>query len=160
MRCVTGCPAVSSQPNLLHPMTSINWKRTSPLPFSSAGEIFRSCVVIGQEVFVVGWLLNERGWPVMVYHINSDYWAIHSWSLMHHAALTTYHSQLVLIGGEEIATGRATNTLLVWQNGEWCPSLPSMTVARRRAAAVSSGKHINVAGGVTNITSVSVCVWD
>ena len=117
MRCVTVCPAVSSQPNLLNPMTSINWRKTSPLPpvgrdIIGLGHL--QCVVIEQEVFVVGWVpeSDARGYPVVVYYIRSDSWKIHSWSPTRYAALTTYHSQLVLIGGLEIGTGMDTNRLL------------------------------------------------
>ena len=102
----------------------------------------------------MGWTPDERGWPVVVYHIRSDSWNIHSWSPTHHAALTTYHSQLVLIGGQEIGTGTSTNRVLVWQEGEWHPSLPPMTVARRSASAVSSGNLIIVAGGDTSPDSL------
>ena len=98
----------------------------------------------------MGWVSGARGYPVVVYHIRSDSWNIHSWSPAYYAALTTYHSQLVLIGGEEIGTGIVTNRVWVWQEGEWCPSLPPMTVARRRASAVSSGNLIIVAGGRTS----------
>ena len=98
----------------------------------------------------MGWETSARGWPVVVYHIRSDSWNIHSLSPTRNAALTTYHSQLVLIGGEEIGTGRLTNRVLVWQEGEWCSSLPPMTVARSSASAVSSGNLIIVAGGYTS----------
>ena len=156
MRCVTVCPAVSSQPNLLHPMTSINWRQTAPLPPVRGGiGVGRlQCVVIGQEVFVVGWAPDAGGYTVVVYHIKSDSWNIHSWPPTRYAALTTYHSQLVLIGGVEIGTGRVTNRVFVWQEGEWHPSLPPMTVARRSTSAVSSGNLIIVASGVTSPRSL------
>ena len=156
MRCVTVCPAVSSQFNLLHPMTSIIWRKTPPLPPVRRDSLFShlQCVVIGQKVFVVGWAPGAGGWPVVVYHIRSDSWNIHSWSPTRDAALTTYHSELVLIGGVEIGTGRLTNRVLVWQEGEWHPSLPPMTVARSSASAVSSGNLIIVAGGDTSPDSL------
>ena len=97
----------------------------------------------------MGWASDARGWPVMVYRITSDSWNIHNWPPTCYAALTTYHSQLVLIGGVEIGTGIATNRVWVWQEGEWHPSLPPMTVARYSASAVSSGNLIIVAGGHT-----------
>ena len=108
----------------------------------------------------MGWAPDAGGNPVMVYHIGSDSWNIHSWPPTHYAALTTYHSQLVLIGGEEIGTGRVTNRVFVWQEGEWHPSLPPMTVARCSASAVSSGNLIIVAGGVTSPDSLTVSSTD
>ena len=110
----------------------------------------------------MGWAPDARGWPVVVYHIGSDSWNIHSWPPTHDAALTTYHSQLVLIGGEEIGTGRLTNRVFLWQEGEWRPSLPPMTVTHRRALAVSSGNLIIVAGGRTSplLSSLTVSSTD
>lgn len=134
------------QPNLVHPLVSIDWERTQPLP--SAGAAFgRQCVLIGREVFVVGWVLDGPG-PVVVYNTTNGSWKVHSWSPTCGAALATYYSQLVLIGGLKIATRKITNTVLVWQNGEWCPSLPPMILARSRASAVSLRSHIIVAGGL------------
>ena len=159
MRCVTVCPAVSSQPNLLHPMTSIIWRKTSPLPVAYLLASRLQCAIIGAEVFVVGLVLDPRS-PVQVYNVTNHSWAIHSWSPTCYAALTTYHSQLVLIGGEEIGTGRVTNRVLVWQEGEWHPSLPPMTVARREASAVSSGNLIIVAGGETSLHGLTVSIAD
>ena len=104
----------------------------------------------------MGWSPNA----VMVYHIRSDSWNIHSWPPTRDAALTTYHSQLVLIGGQEIGTGRVTNKVWGWQEGEWRPSLPPMTVARRRASAVSSGNLIIVAGGHTSPHSLPLSSTD
>ena len=156
MRCVTVCPAVSSQPNLLHPMTSIIWRETAPLPVECV------CgphgVVIGEEVFVVGMASNSRSDPVLVYDIARDSWDIHSWSPTAYAALTSYYSELVLIGGEEIASNRTTNIVLVWQDGEWRPSLPPMLLPRCRASVVSSSNYIIVAGGEPSPVSCTAVV--
>ena len=101
------------------------------------------------------------GSPVLIYDITSGSWAIHSWPPTCSPALTTYHSQLVLIGGLEIDTGIDTNKVWMWQEGEWHPSLPPMTVARRSASAVSSASHIIVAGGlVTSPNSLTVSGTD
>lgn len=101
------------------------------------------------------WVLDV-GSPILVYDIRRDLWEIHSRSPTRSPALTTYHSQLVLIGGREIATHRATNIVFVWQEREWRPSLPPMTLARYRASAISSGSHIIVAGGLVTPTHSTV----
>ena len=84
---------------------------------------------------------------VYIYDINRDYWGIHSIAPTYWSALTTYRSQLVLAGGREVASGSVTNSLRVFENGEWCPSIPAMPAARYGASAVSRGQHLIVAGG-------------
>ena len=131
-------------------MTSIVWRKTSPLPplQVAVDHYGLQCAIIGQNVFLVRWEWAVGCDPVFIYNIARGSWNIHSWSPIHFAALTTYHSQLVLIGGQEKSTRRVTNTVLVWQEGEWHPSLPPMTVARCNASAVNSGDLIIVAGGL------------
>ena len=104
-------------------------------------------VLMGHNVVVGG------GWTyggstadptVYIYDINRDYWGIHSIAPTYRSALTTYRSQLVLAGGFEVASDRVTNSVRVFENGEWCPSIPAMTMARRGALAVSRGQHLIV----------------
>ena len=152
MRCVIVCPAVSPQPNVLHPLSLMEWKKTSPLP-PVRGLVINlglQCVIVGQKVYGVRWEWDTEGDSVVVYDIARDFWDIHSWPSNCYAALTTYHSQLVLIGGQERASGRVTSRVLVWQKGEWRRSLPPMTMARRKASALSRGVYTIVAGGETS----------
>ena len=65
------------------------------------------------------------------------------------SALTTYQGRLVLVGGEEVATGHPTNKLWSLQDyGTWAEDLPPMLTQRRSATAVSTGHHLLVAGGM------------
>ena len=76
------------------------------------------------------------------------------------SALTTYHSQVVLVGG--IAASTATNQLWVLQEDErtWTQPLPAMPTARFAASAISHHNHLIVAGGrdsngwMTNVVEV------
>ena len=98
-----------------------------------------------------------------MYDINRDYWGIHSIAPTYRSALTTYRSQLVLAGGWEVDSHSLTNSVLVFENGEWCPSIPAMTVARHGASAVSRGQHLIVAGGYTSDSTVgdnALCYTD
>ena len=68
--------------------------------------------------------------------------------------LTTFHSQLVLIGGRIFITenfeGEHTNKLwTLGEDGEWQETLPPMSIKRRNTCAVSYGDHLLVAGGWT-----------
>ena len=65
-------------------------------------------------------------------------------------ALTTYHSQLVLIGGWDSFSSTATNN--VWVTEEkinWQESLPPMKIGRCSSSAINTGRTqcIVVAGG-------------
>ena len=95
-----------------------------------------------------------------IYDINRDYWGIHSIAPTYRSALTIYRSQLVLAGGMEVASGSVTNSVHVFENGEWSPSIPAMTLARRGASAVSRGQHLIVAGGDTYYYTDIVEVFD
>ena len=144
--------SLSLQFDILHPLTSIQWRETCRLPVKMYDV---QSVLMGHNVIVGG------GWTsagstadatVYIYDINRDYWGIHSIAPTYQSALTTYNSQLVLAGGIEVASGSVTNSVRVFENGEWCPSIPAMTVARWGASAVSRGQHLIVAGGVSTRT--------
>ena len=76
-------------------------------------------------------------------------------------ALTTYHSQLVLVGGREYTSmmrvGLATNQLWTLdKQNELQETLPPMGVRRHSASAVSHGDHLLVAGGSSDTTRLDV----
>ena len=111
-------------------------------------------VLMGHNVIVGGgWTSGDytANATVYIYDINRDYWGIHSMAPTYRSALTTYRSQLVLAGGKEVASGRVTNSVRVFENGEWCPSIPAMTVARHGSSAVSREQHLIVAGGYSTV---------
>ena len=63
---------------------------------------------------------------------------------MYHFALTTYHSQLVLVEGKEYASGLSTTKLWTFsERGEWQETLPPMpTPCSTAVSAVSDGDHL------------------
>ena len=139
--------SLSLQFDILHPLTSIQWREACRLPVKMRDV---QSVLMGHNVIVGGG--GTPGDPtamstVYIYDINRDYWGIHSIAPTYRSALTTYRSQLVLAGGFEVASGSETNSVHVFENGEWCPSIPAMTVARCGASAVSRRQHLIVAGG-------------
>ena len=143
--------SLSQQFDILHPLTSIQWREACRLPVGMYGV---QSVLMGHNVIVGGGDTSgdfTADATVYIYDINRDYWGIHSIAPTYQSALTTYRSQLVLAGGKEIASGRVTNSVCVFENGKWCPSIPAMTVARwGSSAAVSRGLHLIVAGGNSN----------
>ena len=72
-------------------------------------------------------------------------------------ALITYHSQLILIGGNECGNRSATNKLrTLTSHDQWREILPPMTVKRSSASAVEYANNIIVAGGGRYIDIVEV----
>ena len=66
--------------------------------------------------------------------------------------LTTYHSQLVLVGGTEVPDNKVTNKLWVLEGNKWEESsLPPMPTARHSVAVANPGSPdcIIAAGGFT-----------
>ena len=99
---------------------------------------------------------------LLIYDFTEDSWDILDIPTEWYA-LATYHSQLVLVGGVNPDTGRATNQLWVLdkQHHRTQP-LPPMKTKRYQASAVSMGDHLIVAGGCVDsdvglLDDVEVC---
>ena len=91
--------SLSLQFDILHPLTSIQWREACRLPVKMYDA---QSVVMGQNVIVGGGVTpgdSTADATVYEYDINRDYWGIHSIAPTSLSALTTYHSQLVLAGG-------------------------------------------------------------
>ena len=141
--------SLSLQFDILHPLTSIQWREACRLPVKMKDV---QSVLMGHNVIVGGGETpgdSTADATVYIYDITRDHWGIHSIAPTRWSALTTYRSQLVLAGGMEVARYSGTNSVHVFENGEWCPSIPAMTVARYGASAVSRGQYLIVAGGIT-----------
>ena len=111
------------------------------------------CVLLQGRICVGGYLeyLEEKD-HAKVFISSTD---ISSWSELatptYWYALTTYHSQLVVVGGKELATGKVTNKLWTYDaDMNWYSSLPPMQTRRIDASAVTfgSGECLVVCGGV------------
>lgn len=84
---------------------------------------------------------------LLVYNFTKDSWDIMDTPTEDYA-ITTYHSQLALLGGTDPNIGRATNQLWVLdKQHQWTKPLPLMTTERFQACAVNMGDHLIVAGG-------------
>lgn len=116
------------------------------------------CVVLHGKLYVGGGLAYRNQTKLF---ITSD---LNSWT---HTttpaslyALTTYHSQLVLVGGIEIPANVITNKLWVrCENGKWNQSLPPMPTKRKLSSAFNTGgipDYMVIAGGVGVDGHVSV----
>ena len=132
---------------ILQPKTSLQWKKCADIP---VGMYSAQAVVLKDKVYVGGGF-TESGATVAtlcIYTASADTWDTLP-SPTRVSALTTYHSQLVLVGGWIACTYEATNQLWVLQEDErtWRQTLPAMSTGRRGASAISHHNHLIVAGG-------------
>ena len=89
-----------------------------------------------------------------IYIPTTDTWDTPIDSPVYHFSLTTYHSQLELVGGveyvDEDTNGNITNKLwTVNEHGQCREALPPMITKRHSVCTVSYGDHLLVAGGMT-----------
>ena len=97
---------------------------------------------------------------LLIYDFTKDSWDILDTPTENYA-LTTYHSQLVLVGGADPGTRKATNQL--WMLDEqrcWTQPLPPMEMKRYQACAVSLDNCLVVAGGCGDSPLDVVEVYD
>jgi hypothetical protein len=128
--------------DLLNPLATIQWKRRSGFP-----EYVNDVVQFkGKLIASGGTYIADRLWEA-----DSDF---SNWKTLEQDlptcdfGLSTYHSQLVLVGGE--ISGRPTNKVWVSDDGySWNTSLPPMPTARRWPTVVNTGtpEYLLVAGG-------------
>ena len=106
-------------------------------------------VVVESKVYIGGNVYPGSLSRLLVYDISKKLWDILD-TPTYLYALTTYHSQLVLVGGIN-PDGRATSQLWVLdEQHKWIQPLPPMTTKRYQASAVSVGVHLIVAGGCSD----------
>ena len=136
------------QVDILHPLATLHWEQC-PLLVS----IFDAqCVFVNNRLYV-GSELTSSGTDtrIFVFSTNSDLLSELTTPTCHYA-LTTYNSQLVLVGGKLSSTNELSDRLWVRNEGKgiWDPSLlPPMPTARSDSSAINVGSrdYIVVAGG-------------
>ena len=85
------------QVDILHPLTTLEWEQCGQVP-KKVGSDSMKCFTLGKEIFMAS---GSR------LSVSTD---LHSWTCLGklpvtYGILTTYHSQLVLVGGiEDIST--------------------------------------------------------
>ena len=101
------------------------------------------CAVLRDMVYVILMPADNLSSPELHYASSSD---LRHWRRLpsvlptRDCALTTYHSQLVLVGGVDTDTGEVTNKLL-WTSDtghHWQPSLPPMPTSCRNPSVVNT----------------------
>jgi hypothetical protein len=139
------------QVDILHPLASLDWRECSGLPVDVIGDTQAVC--LNDKVYVGGggWTFESTrdAARLYIYTPATDTWTTLD-TPVRRFGLTTYHSQLVLVGGVEYVdenyTGKQSNK--VWtlsEDGQWQETLPPIpTHFPTCASAVSHGDHLLV----------------
>ena len=138
------------QVDALHPLASLERRgcRGPPVDVSDAQAVW-----LKDKVYVGGGMTSgsRRDWArLYIYTPATDTWNTLA-TPVYYFGLTTYHSQLVLVGGREYVSenveGEPTNKLwTLSENGQWQKPLPPMPTPCINVSAVSHGDHLLVIG--------------
>ena len=92
---------------------------------------------------------GKRIYPVLVYSTNELKWSTLP-TQQRGAAIAVLNNHITLIGGRDVSTGKATNTLSTWyeEEGRWKQVLPPMPTGRFCPAVISHDNLLLVTGGV------------
>ena len=141
--------------DILHPLATIQWETCWELE----GILHNFCktVVLDDKVYL-GCTCDE--WQSeMVLEFSADLaaWKVLPLPPASDFELSTYHSQLVLVGGKLNET-TPSNKLWVYDNDAWHCSLPPMPTGRKCPVVVNTGtpEYLVVAGGYQYAGSIVV----
>ena len=139
-----------TQVDILHPLASLEWRECRGPPVQVGGA---QAVWLNDKVYVGGGgttLENYRDEArLYIYTPTIDTWDTPIDTPVYWFAITTYHSQLVLVGGREYVgekiVGERTNKLwTLSKHGQWHETLPPMPIPCTGISAVSHGDHLLV----------------
>ena len=134
------------QVDILHPLASLEWRKCREPPVHVDGA---QAVWLKDKVYVGGESGNKtEGARLYIYTPATDTWTTLD-TPVEKFGLTTYHSQLVLVGGREYVGENVfwkfTNKLwTLSEDGQWKETLPPMPAPCIPSSAVSHGDHLLV----------------
>ena len=131
------------QIDILNPLISLEWKecREPPVP-RYVGDA--QAVWLKDKVYVGGQRDASR---LYIYTPATDTWTTLD-TPVYDFALTTYHSQLLLVGGWNRFEQPLANKLwTLSEDGQWQESLPPIPTLFIHVSAMSHGDHLLVIGG-------------
>ena len=141
------------QVDILSPFTQLEWRECSELP---VGMNHAQAVWLGGKLYVGGGGTSGNksdNARLYVYTLSTDAWTCGIYTPVYWFSPIIYHSQLVLVGGEEyfdeFSDGFVTNKLwTLTADDQWIEILPPMMTKRHSVSAVEFTNNIFVAGGV------------
>ena len=131
--------------DLWHPLATLHWEEYQCHPPPSRPAIDEiQCVFLKNKLYI-----STRGDYIYIY--NTDFTALPSVKAPYRQgySITTYRSQLVVIGGIDTATYKEVNKVWVSDDGlNWEPSLPPLPTAYANPFIVNTGspEYLIVAG--------------
>ena len=136
------------QVSILHPLATLDWEDCTPLP---EPVVDPQCVLLHDVLYVGGGLIpsGDNSKLFMSNTVNKRLvWDVCRTPTEFYA-LTTYHSQLVLVGGRDREPSNMLWTLSSDAGMNWQPSIQKMPTKRWGAAAMNTGtpEYLVVAGG-------------
>jgi hypothetical protein len=140
------------QVDILHPLASLEWRECRGPPVNIGGGAH--AVWLKDKVYVAGRVTSggfRSAARLYIYTPATDTWTTLD-TPVYFFALTTYHSQLVLIGGMEYIGGNVLEepSNKLWtlsEDGQWQETLPSMPISCATPSAVSHGDYLLVISG-------------
>ena len=134
------------------------------LPDMPMGAGSNAATIHNSKVYISAFYRDGNGklvFPVLVYSTNE-----HKWSTLSNqqcaAAIAVLNNHVTLIGGQDVSTGKVTNTLSTWyeEEGQWKQVLPPMPTGRFRPAVICHANLLLVTGGVTEDESTVLNTTD
>lgn len=138
--------------DIIHPLASFEWRKCKEPPVAI---LEAQAVCLKGKVYVRGGtMLNRRtDARLYIYTPATDTWDILD-TPVYGFALTTYHSQVLLVGGKEYVheniDGQPSNKLwTLSEDGQWKETLPPIETENFVGQATSHGDHLLVISGCT-----------
>ena len=126
----------------------LKWRRGKDLPFGMYG--YSNVVVFKEKVYIGGGYAssNRKEQTVTVYDPKQDSYDTLPLYTYKYFSMAVVNNQLVLVGGEDIQTGKMTNKLGVWneQSKRWTHPLPPMTTACHSPSVAIHNRWLIVIG--------------
>ena len=132
--------------DILHPLATIQWETCWKLKSIFVNYINTSTVVLDDKLYLG---VTCDGGMVLEFSADLAAWRVLPLPPAIRFGLSTYHSQLVLVGGWLIMNGTISNKLWVYDNEAWHCSLPPMPTCRHKPVVVNTGtpEYLVVTGG-------------
>ena len=147
-------------PDLFHPLATLSWEECCPFPH---GGLYPQCIAVKNKVYVATICKYAMQEVTRLHVCNSDFtaWTPLTTPTEQWFGISSYHSQLVVVGGKEYLTGKLTNKVWVSDDGiKWEPSLPPLPAPRFSPSVVNTGspEYLLVAGGMSQDKTMAMSV--
>ena len=148
---------LSLRAELLDPLVSLHWEKRNDLP---ARVVSAHSVWLNGKLYVGGVLYDVSDAQLLIYSPSEDCWEVIPTPTKYYA-LATYHSQLVLVGGQDPTTHKPTSKVWLLEDRSWVPhpTVPDMPVSTSWSAAVGFGDYL-IVSSQQDFGSTAMSVFD